>query len=55
MLHDNAEITKIDKFNYLHSLLEGASAHSIQTKMVCYCKRDLEGHNRSLLHMWMHC
>ena len=29
-VHDNTELTKIDKFNYLISLLEGAAAHSIQ-------------------------
>ena len=29
-VHDNTELTKIDKFNYLTSLLEGAAAHSIQ-------------------------
>jgi len=29
-IHVNTDIAKIDKFNYLHSLLEGAAAHSIQ-------------------------
>ena len=29
-VHENGEVSKIDKFNYLHSLLEGAAALSIQ-------------------------
>ena len=29
-VHENGEVSEIDKFNYLHSLLEGATALSIQ-------------------------
>lgn len=29
-VHDNTELTKINKFNYLTSFLEGVAAHSIQ-------------------------
>ena len=29
-VHENSKISKIDKFNYLHSLLEGAAALTIQ-------------------------
>ncbi len=29
-IHDNSEISKIDKFNYLNSLLEGAALRAIQ-------------------------
>ena len=29
-VHENGEVSKIDKFNYLHSLLEGAAPLSIQ-------------------------
>jgi len=29
-VHENGELSKIDKFNYLHSLLEGAAAFTIQ-------------------------
>ena len=29
-VHKNGEVSKIDKFNYLHSLLEGAAILSIQ-------------------------
>ena len=29
-IHDNPDLNKIDKFNYLTSVLEGAAAHSIQ-------------------------
>ena len=28
-VHDNTELTKIDKFNYLTSFLESVTAHSI--------------------------
>ena len=29
-MHENNEISKIDKFNYLNSLLEGPASHTIQ-------------------------
>ena len=51
-IHDSTDIVKIDKFNYLHSLLEGAAAHSIQgliltmtVPLICYSK-DLADLNR---------
>ena len=29
-IHNNSQLTKIDKFNYLHSLLDGQAAHAIK-------------------------
>lgn len=61
-VHDNVNLSKIDKFNYLRSLVEGATSQAIQGLALSsdnydseekYSSNDLAKHNRSSLRTWM--
>lgn len=60
-VHDNSSLSKIDKFNNLRSLLEGAASRAIKgllyqaTTMIPrwrYSSNDLAKHSRSSPHIW---
>ena len=39
-IHQNAQISKVDKFNYLHSLLDGTAATATQGLALNYSNYD---------------